>query len=131
MTERQLRAGTHSERVRSLARDAGFDHCGIATATFLEAEAPRLERWLKQGMHGTMAYMEQHFDKRLDPRQLVPGARSVISLLVNYHSRETQPPDVPRISTYAYSRKDYHRVIKDMLFNLVQRMQEELGHFDG
>ncbi len=108
-------------------------YCGISKADFLEEEAPRLERWLKQNMHGQMHYMENHFDKRLDPRLLVDGAKSVVSLLLNYYpEKDTQQPDEDtyKISKYAYGT-DYHFVIKDKLKTLLNYINEEIGEVDG
>ncbi|MCO5725657.1 tRNA epoxyqueuosine(34) reductase QueG [Robiginitalea marina] len=116
--------------IKAEAQRLGFLACGISEATFLEAEAPRLERWLRQGMHGEMAYMENHFDKRLDPRKLVPGARTVISLLYNYFPREQQREDTYKLSKYAYG-EDYHRVVKDKLRALLEFIREEIGAVDG
>jgi epoxyqueuosine reductase len=117
--------------VKRLAQEMGFDYCGISEADFLEDQAPRLENYLKKEMHGQMRYMESHFDKRLDPRKLVPGAKSVISLLLNYYPEETQKdPRAPKISKYAYG-KDYHFVIKEKMKLLVDRLQEEVGDIDG
>ena len=100
-------------------------------AGFLEEEAPRLEQWLQQGHHGSMTYMERNFDKRLDPTKLVPGAKSVVSLLYNYNPKNTQSdPTAPKISKYAYG-KDYHVVIKDKLFELMQVLQQEIGEIHG
>ena len=105
--------------------------CGISHAGFLEEEAPRLEQWLQQGHHGSMTYMERNFDKRLDPTKLVPGAKSVVSLLYNYNPKNTQSdPTAPKISKYAYG-KDYHVVIKDKLFELMQVLQQEIGEIHG
>jgi len=104
--------------------------CGISRAGFLEKEAPRLENWLNKNMHGEMRYMENHFDKRLDPTKLVVGSKSVISLLLNYYPHETQREDSYRISKYAYGT-DYHFVIKDKLKRLLQFMQDEIGEIDG
>lgn len=105
--------------------------CGIAKAEFLEEEAPRLEAWLKQGMHGEMQYMENYFDKRLDPRLLVDGARSVISLGLNYYTDQQQSdPLAPRISKYAYGI-DYHTVIKDKLKQLLHVINEKIGEVNG
>lgn len=106
----------------------GFTSCGIAKARFLEEDAPRLETWLKNNFHGNMHYMENHFDKRLDPRKLVPGAKSVISLLYNYFPEEIQKEDSYKISKYAYG-EDYHQVIKEKLFALLQTMKSEFGNF--
>jgi epoxyqueuosine reductase len=122
----------HSSFIKETARELGFSFCGISQAGFLEEEAPRLESWIKAGMHGKMQYMENHFDKRLDPRLLVPGARSVISLLLNYHTRARQlDPEAPKISAYAYGQTDYHQVIKDKLYQLLQRIQDETGEVNG
>ena len=108
----------------------GFLSCGISRAEFLEQEAPRLEKWLNKNYHGHMAYMENHFDKRLDPRLLVDGAKSVISLLLNYYPSEQQNPESYKISKYAYG-EDYHFVIKDKLKSLLQFIQEEIGEVNG
>jgi len=104
--------------------------CGISKAQFLEEEAPRLEKWLSQKHHGQMAYMENHFDKRLDPRLLVDGAQSVISLLLNYYPAQTQAQDTYKISKYAYGQ-DYHHVIKAKLKSLMQFIQTEIGQVNG
>ena len=105
--------------------------CGIAKAEFLETEAPRLEQWLEKNMHGEMRYMENHFDKRLDPRLLVDGARSVISLGLNYYSEYQQAdPLAPKISKYAYG-VDYHQVIKDKLKQLLEIINEKIGEVGG
>jgi len=101
--------------------------CGIAKADFLEEEAPKLENWLQQNHHGQMAYMENHFDKRLDPRLLVDDSKSVISLTLNYFpDAEQTDPDAPKISKYAYGM-DYHQVIKDKLFQLLNLLGKKLG----
>jgi epoxyqueuosine reductase len=102
----------HTAFIKSEAKRLGFLSCGISKAGFLEQEAPRLEKWLSNNMHGHMSYMENHFDKRLDPTLLVDGAKSVISLLLNYYPSETQNPDSYKISKYAYGQ-DYHFVIKE------------------
>ena len=121
----------YSARIKAEATRLGFMSCGISTAAFLEQEAPRLERWLKNEYHGEMRYMENHFDKRLDPRLLVPGAKSVISLLLNYHNPVTQQdPDAPKISQYAYGQ-DYHHVIKSKLKELLYFIRSEIGEVDG
>ncbi len=105
--------------------------CGIAKAGFLEEEAPRLEAWLKNGFHGEMAYMENHFDKRLDPRLLVDGAKSVISLSLNYYTDEEQLDETaPKISKYAYG-DDYHQVIKAKLKLLLDWMNQHIGEVNG
>ena len=109
----------------------GFMSCGISKAGFLEEEAPRLENWLNQNMHGEMQYMENHFDKRLDPTKLVEGSKSVISLLLNYFPSEKQEDETaPKISKYAYGT-DYHFVIKDKLKQLLNFIQDEIGQVHG
>ena len=104
-------ASTYTSIIKQEAKRLGFDFCGISKAEFLEEEAPRLEKWLKEGRQGKMEYMENYFDKRLDPRLLVDGAKSVVSLLYNYYPEQAQNPDAPKISKYAYGF-DYHEVIK-------------------
>jgi epoxyqueuosine reductase len=104
--------------------------CGISKAGFLEKEAPRLEKWLKNNSHGQMTYMENHFDKRLDPTLLVDGAKSVVSLLLNYYPSELQREDSYKISKYAYGQ-DYHFVIKDKLNELLFGIQEHIGAVSG
>lgn len=116
--------------IKAEAERLGFMSCGISKAAFLEEEAPRLERWLKEGRHGEMRYMENYFDKRLDPTKLVEGSKSVISLLLNYFPDEKQRDDSYKISKYAYGT-DYHFVIKDKLKRLMQFIQEEIGEVDG
>ncbi|MCZ8284441.1 MAG: DUF1730 domain-containing protein, partial [Bacteroidia bacterium] len=116
--------------IKQEAKRLGFDFCGISKAEFLEEEAPRLESWLKQNRHGKMEYMENHFDKRLDPRLLVEGARSVVSLLYNYYPEQTQHPDAPKISKYAYGF-DYHEVIKDKLKEFLNTLKEQIGDVNG
>lgn len=104
--------------------------CGVSQAEFLEEEAPRLEQWLEANMHGNMRYMENHFDKRLDPRLLVDGAKSVVSLALNYFPKESQKPDSYKLSKYAYG-EDYHFVIKWKLKELMKFIQAEIGEVDG
>lgn len=109
----------------------GFDFCGIAKAEFLEEEGPRLDKWLNQGMHGQMSYMANHFDKRLDPRKLVEGAKSVISLLYNYYpGKELAKNGNYKIAKYAYG-EDYHFVIKRKLKTFLKLIQDEIGEVDG
>ncbi|AYL96246.1 tRNA epoxyqueuosine(34) reductase QueG [Mucilaginibacter celer] len=121
----------YSQLIKNEAQKLGFLFCGIAKAGFLEEEAPRLETWLKQNMHGEMNYMENHFDKRLDPRLLVDGAKSVISLGINYYTDQIQDdPSAPKISKYAYG-VDYHAVIKDKLKLLLQIINEKIGEVGG
>lgn len=104
--------------------------CGISKADFLEEEAPRLERWLNKNMHGQMSYMANHFDKRLDPRLLVDGAKSVISLTLNYFPEKTQWTDAPKLSKYAYG-EDYHFVIKRKLKDLIRFIEENIGEVNA
>ena len=123
-------ADAHAKLIKAEAKRLGFLSCGISRAGFLEEEAPRLERWLKAGMHGEMGWMENHFDKRLDPTLLVPGAKSVVSLLLNYYPEEQQPESTYRVSKYAYG-EDYHRVIKDRLRELLHVIRTEIGEVEG
>jgi epoxyqueuosine reductase len=116
--------------IKRLAAELGFDFCGISKADFLEEEAPRLDAWLKKNYHGKMAYMERNYDKRLDPRKLVDGARSVVSLLLNYYPEEPLSDSSYKLSKYAYG-KDYHFVIKDKMKLFFQRIQEEIGEVGG
>ena len=117
--------------VKQIAQRLGFMACGISKATFLEEEAPRLEKWLMQNHHGEMGYMARNFDKRLDPRKLVPGAKSVVSLLYNYYPNASQTDkDAPKLARYAYG-KDYHHVIKDKLFEFMHDIQTEIGAVEG
>ncbi|MBS9523676.1 tRNA epoxyqueuosine(34) reductase QueG [Litoribacter ruber] len=118
--------------IKSLAQELGFDFCGIARAGFLEEEAPKLEEWLSRNYQGKMAYMANHFDKRLDPRLLVDGAKTVVSLIYNYYPPERLPEgkDDYKIAKYAYG-KDYHFVIKDKLKEFLFNLQEKLGGING
>jgi epoxyqueuosine reductase len=121
----------YSEIIKDEARRLGFLFCGIAKADYLEEEAPRLEAWLKQGFNGEMAYMENHFDKRLDPRKLVEGSKSIISLGLNYYTDAIQTaPGAPKISKYAYGA-DYHMVIKEKLKELLEVIREKIGEVHG
>ena len=121
----------YSQLIKAEAQRLGFMFCGIAKAEFLEEEAPRLETWLQKGRHGEMQYMENHFDKRLDPRLLVDGAKSVISLALNYYNDQQQSdPLAPKISKYAYGL-DYHEVIKDKLRELLFFVQDKIGDVGG
>lgn len=121
---------TYAKLIKTHAQRLGFLSCGISKAEFLAEEAPRLEQWLKAGMHGQMTYMENHFDKRLDPTLLVPGAKSVVSLLYNYYPRQKQEKDSFKISKYAYG-EDYHYVVKDKLKELMHVLNEEIGEIGG
>ena len=120
----------YSKFIKAEAKRLGFLSCGISKAGFLEEEAPRLENWLNQNHHGEMKYMENHFDKRLNPTLLVDDAKSVISLLLNYYPSETQSSDSYKISKYAYG-EDYHFVIKEKLKELLQTIQTEIGEVSG
>lgn len=120
----------HSQFIKAEAKRLGFLSCGISKAGFLEEEAPRLEKWLKNNAHGEMRYMENHFDKRLDPTKLVEGSKSVVSLLLNYFPSEIQNPESYQLSKYAYGT-DYHFVIKDKLKELLQSIQDKIGDVHG
>ena len=122
---------TYTQLIKAEAKRLGFFACGISEARFLKEEAKNFERWLKKGYHGEMSYMENHFDKRLNPKLLVPGAKSIISLLYNYYPEETQKQkDAPVISKYAYG-EDYHFVLKDKMRALMQFMNAEIGDVNG
>lgn len=108
----------------------GFSYVGFSKADFLEEEAPRLEQWLSQNQHGKMSYMERWFDKRLDPRLLVPGAKTVVSFLLNYFPEVKQQDGIPKISKYAYG-KDYHTIIKNKLFELMHFINTNIGEVNG
>jgi epoxyqueuosine reductase len=120
----------HTDLIKEEAKRLGFLSCGISKAEFLEEEAPRLERWLHSNMHGEMQYMENHFDKRLDPRKLVDDAKSVISLLLNYYPSEKQDEGTYKISKYAYGQ-DYHHVIKSKLRQLHEFISDKIGDVHG
>src|SRR6478736_5616999 len=133
----------HTHFIKSTAKELGFSFCGIAKAEFLKEEAPRLEEWLKRGYQGKMSYLENHFDKRLDPTLLVPGAKSVISLLYNYYPEKdlatgasakaalaTTSESNLKIAKYAYG-EDYHFVIKDKLKEFINRIEAEVGQING
>jgi epoxyqueuosine reductase len=120
----------HTRFIKETALSLGFSHCGIAKAAPLDEDARRLEKWLHAGMHGSMQYLENHFDLRVDPTKLVPGAKSVITLTQNYYSPKKQPADSPKISTYAYGT-DYHFVIKEKLNKLLASIQQKAGDIVG
>lgn len=125
------KSANNASIVKTEAQRLGFSYCGISKAEFLEEEAPRLEQWLLQNRHGKMAYMANHFDKRLDPRLLVPGARSVVSLLYNYFPSQKQAdPEAPKISKYAYGI-DYHYVVREKLKELLSVLQNKIGDIGG
>jgi epoxyqueuosine reductase len=121
--------GKNTAFVKSFARSRGFDYCGISKAGFMEEDARRLESWLHKGMHGKMGYMENYFDKRVDPSKLVPGAKSVITLLKNYYPGEVNSADL-KVSKYAWG-KDYHTIIKQQLREFLQDLETEVGHIEG
>lgn len=120
----------YTQLIKAEAKRLGFLSCGVSKADFLEEEAPHLEQWLKKDFHGEMKYMENHFDKRLDPRLLVHGAKSIISLSYNYFPAQQQRQDSYKISKYAYGQ-DYHHVIKKKLKELSCFIQENIGEVNG
>jgi epoxyqueuosine reductase len=120
----------HTAFIKAEAKRLGFMSCGISKAGFLEEEAPRLEKWLHENRNGQMQYMENYFDKRLDPTLLVDDSKSVISLLLNYYPEEKQPEGTFKISKYAYGQ-DYHFVIKEKLKELLHFIQENIGEVGG
>ena len=121
---------SYTHLVKSTAKELGFDYCGIAKAQKLNEDAVRLETWLRRGFHGSMQYMEKYFDLRVDPTLLVPGAKSVITLMLNYFPSQQQKNTAPKISKYAFG-KDYHEVIKSKLNNLLFILQEKVGEIHG
>ena len=120
----------HTALVKQLAESLGFSYCGISKARKLDADARRLEEWLQKGMHGEMKYMENYFDQRIDPSLLVPGAKSVVTLLLNYFPSEKQSEQSPKIAKYAWG-KDYHEVIREKLNALLNQLKEEVGEING
>lgn len=120
----------HTLLIKQLATNLGFDYCGIAKAEKLDEDARRLEQWLNKGMHGTMHYMENYFDLRTNPTLLVPGAKSVITLLMNYYPEQLQKDGPPKIAKYAYG-KDYHEVIREKLNTLILMLREKVGDING
>lgn len=120
----------HTRLIKMKSAQFGFQYCGIAPAEFLDEDARRLETWLRRGMHGTMRYMENYFDLRVDPRKLVPGAKSVITLLLNYYPRKFQQENTPKISKYAFG-SDYHEVIREKLKMLLAVLKKEIGEIQG
>ena len=126
-----MNTSTKSQLIREEARRLGFDFIGMAPAEFMDEEARQLEKWLNRGLHGKMQYMENHFDKRVDPTKLVEGAKSVISLTYNYYTDQKQEaPDAPKIATYAYG-EDYHFVVKRKLKSLLQFIEAKIGAVNG
>jgi len=120
----------YTQQIKTEASRLGFSFCGISKSEFLVEEAPRLEKWLSKKMHGEMHYMENHFDKRLDPTLLVEGSKSVISLLFNYYPEQKQKEDTFKISKYAYG-EDYHFVIKDKLKDIVHYINDNIGEINA
>lgn len=120
----------HTAIVKKVARELGFDYCGIAQAKRLEEDERKLTNWLQKGLHGNMHYMENYFDLRVDPTRLVPGAKSVITLLLNYYPSEKQEDSAPRISKYAYG-KDYHLIIKEKLYAFLAELKASIGAIEG
>jgi epoxyqueuosine reductase len=125
-----LIADRNTRLIKEFSHRVGFDFCGIAQAEKLDADARRLEQWLSNGMHGNMQYMENYFDLRIDPSKLVPGAKSVITLLKNYYPSEMQNDNGPKISKYAWG-KDYHEVIRKKLNELIDLIRGNIGDLHG
>ncbi|MGZ8539693.1 MAG: tRNA epoxyqueuosine(34) reductase QueG [Chitinophagaceae bacterium] len=121
---------THTRFIKQTAAGLGFDYCGIAKAERLNADAERLEKWLRNDMHGSMQYMENHFELRVNPCNLVPGAKSVITLLKNYFPSQEQEKDAAKISKYAYG-KDYHELIRAKMKTFLQIIRDEIGEVNG
>jgi len=119
-----------TRKIRQFANGLGFDNCGIARAQLLDDDARRLASWLHKGMHGGMQYMERFFDLRIDPCKLVPGAKSVITLILNYFPLEKPSVNTPKIAKYAYGR-DYHDVIKEKLNRLMELIRLNIGEVHG
>ena len=121
----------HTHLIRQEAHRLGFSFVGISKAEKLDKEARQLEDWLNDNRHGSMSYMANHFDKRTNPRQLVPDAKSVVSLMYNYYTeKKQQQPDAPKISMYAFG-KDYHKVVKKKLKLLLKFINENIGDVNG
>lgn len=125
-----MTADSASKLIKQAAHQFGFDYCGISKAVALDEDARRLESWLGKQFHGTMQYMENHFDLRIDPRKLFPGAKSVITFLKNYYPEQIQSTDGPKVSKYAYGQ-DYHDIIRQQLRELLQELQTSIGQFNG
>ena len=130
VNKKYLKTSTHTSFVKNTAASLGFNYCGIAKAQLLNEDARRLESWLSKGMQGNMQYMENHFDLRIDPGKLVPGAKSVITLMLNYFPAQQQNVANPQIAKYAFG-KDYHEVIREKLKTLLQILQKEIGEING
>lgn len=125
-----MNKAVNSEFIKHTASALGFDFCGIAKAIQLDDDARRLEQWLNNGMNGSMEYMQNHFDLRINPTLLVPGAKSVITLLLNYFPAQEQEIDSPKIAKYAYGN-DYHDVIRQKLNEFFFRIKEKIGAING
>jgi epoxyqueuosine reductase len=125
-----INTGQHTRYIKQLSSRLGFSYCGIAKAVALDDDARRLEQWLAKGYQGKMSYMERNFDLRVDPARLVPGARSVITLLQNYYPEQQQHADSPRISKYAYGT-DYHDVIRSKMNEFLSELRNEIGEING
>ncbi|WP_026952573.1 tRNA epoxyqueuosine(34) reductase QueG [Algoriphagus mannitolivorans] len=125
-------AEKHAQILKSTSKRLGFDFCGIAKAEFLESEAPRLEEWLNRNYQGKMAYLANHFEKRLDPTKLVEGAKTVVSLIYNYYPEKQLPnqPEDLKLAKYAYG-EDYHDVIRTKLTEFLEVLREEIGEING
>jgi epoxyqueuosine reductase len=119
-----------TKQIKELAKQLGFDYCGIAKAERLDDDARRLEQWLNKGMHGTMQYMANHFELRIDPTKLVPGAKSVLTFMLNYYPSAKQNENAPKISKYAFGN-DYHDIIRSKLKLLLQSIKENIGDVNG
>lgn len=125
-----MNKAAHTQLIKQFSKQLGFDYCGIAKAELLDEDAKRLEQWLNKGMHGSMQYMANHFDLRIDPSKLVPGAKSVVTFMMNYYPSVKQVEDAPKISKYAYG-KDYHEVIREKLKALMKLIKENIGDING
>ena len=119
-----------SNSIKNTAKNIGFDYCGISKVQVLNDDARRLERWLSKGMHGKMQYMENYFDMRIDPSKLVQGAKSVITLMMNYFPGSEQKNEAPKVAKYAYGN-DYHEVIREKLKQLITLIKLEVGDING
>lgn len=125
-----MNTAAHTQLIKQFSKQLGFDYCGIAKAERLDDDAKRLEQWLNKSMHGSMQYMANHFDLRIDPSKLVPGAKSVITFMMNYYPSAKQIEEAPKISKYAYGT-DYHEVIREKLKELMKLIKENIGEING
>ena len=121
---------SNTQLIKQLAMAMGFDYCGIAQAKELTEDAIRLEQWLHKGYHGEMEYMAKNFDLRIDPRKLVPGAKSVICFIKNYYPSEAQEKGIPQIAKYAWGN-DYHEVIRNQLHEFLDQLRKQIGPIEG